>query len=226
MRSRALRIEGRLLLVGLVFGARQIGAEGEHVVRVETGIHALQMIEAAHQQSRAAEQHQSERDFADHEHAAQRVAPEADGVAAAAFAKRRDQIGLRHVDRRRETEQDAGQSGDRDGEQHHRGIQRDLIRARQNGRVQVDQQARSRPREQEPKGGAERGEQHALGEKLADQPSASRAQCVADADFAPPRGRAREQQVRQIDAGDQAARIPPPPSGSASAGRILPTTDS
>ena len=72
----------------------------------------LQVIEAAHQESGAGEQDQGERDFAHHQHRAQAIAAEADGVAAAAVAQGRHQVCARHVERRREAEEQAGENRD------------------------------------------------------------------------------------------------------------------
>ena len=196
-------VEGLLLRVGLVFGAGEIGVKGEDVVRVEAGVDALQVVEAAHQESGAAEEDEGERDLADHQHAAHRIAPEADRVAAAAFAECRREIGLRHVDRRRESEENPGEHGDGDGESDHAGVERNLSGARQDRGVEVDEQARAGPCEQEPEGGAERGEQDAFGEELADEAPASRAERVADADFAAARGGAGEQEIRKVHTGDE-----------------------
>ena len=52
----------------------------------------------------------------------------------------------------------------------------------------------------------ERGEHQTFGKELDDQPAAARAKCGADRDFTAARGAARQQEIRQIDAGDQQER--------------------
>ncbi len=132
-------VERRLLGVFRIFGVGQVGAEGQHAVRIEAGVHALQAVKAAHQQPRAREQHQRQSDFAGYQNAAQAVALEADRVAASAFAQRGVQIGARHLQRGRQAEENAGQYADGGGERHRAHIESDLRGARQNAGIHADQ---------------------------------------------------------------------------------------
>ena len=66
-----------------------------------------------------------------------------------------------------------------------------------------DQRPRAPERGREAGGPAEQAEQDALGEELPDQPRAAGAERRPHGDLARARLRARQQQVRHVDAGDQ-----------------------
>ena len=77
-------------------------------------------------QARADHQHDRQRDRADHEALAKQRLSRATRHAPAAAAKRVDQIAGAGVERRRQTEDHAGRRRDRQREQQHRHIERDL----------------------------------------------------------------------------------------------------
>ena len=70
-------------------------------------------------------------------------------------------------------------------------------------RPQRPQQVLAEPRDQQPGPAGEQAEERALGEQLADEPSAARPERDADRDLAAPAGGAGEQQVRHVRAGDE-----------------------
>src|SRR5436189_2978 len=65
------------------------------------------------------------------------------------------------------------------------------------------QQTNAAVRERDSGDAAGQGDQHAFGERLPDQASAPGAEREPDRDLALPRGRPREEQVRDVDACDQ-----------------------
>ena len=68
--------------------------EGQHALRVEAGRHPLDAREAAHEQARADEQDDRERDLAGHEQAAQPVAPREESAARRRAARALGELGL------------------------------------------------------------------------------------------------------------------------------------
>ncbi len=90
-----------------------------------------------------------------------------------------------------------------DGEEQHGAVDAHGVEARQVRRVQPRQRPRAGPREHEP-GQAAAGRQHeALGRELPQEPRAAGAERAAHRHLALARGRAREEQVRDVRARDQ-----------------------
>ena len=92
---------------------------------------------------------------------------------------------------------------DAEREQQHRRIDGRLVAARQTVGEPLTHHRHGPVGEQDAGGSTEQREHQALGEHLPDQPPAGGADRHADRDFALPRGRPREHQVRDVGAGDQ-----------------------
>jgi hypothetical protein len=175
---------------------------GHDAVRVEAGPHLLQPLVASNQQPGADQQHDGERHLADDERASRIRAARADGTAAGGANRSRDAAAA-GAQRRHEAEQHAGADRDHDREGEHAQIDRHLREARNAGRAERHQRPRAPRGSDEAGGPAEQAEQGALGEELADQAGAARAERRPDGDLARARLRPRQQQVRHVDAGDQ-----------------------
>ena len=113
-------------------------------------------------------------------------------------------VGPRRLPRRRASEQHAGQSTRRQRKQQHRNVQAHVgfgwQRERRHQRHDAVQHQR---REPDAEDAADRGERHALREHLTEQPGADCPHRGADRQLPLPRRPARQQQVRDVRAGDE-----------------------
>ena len=89
---------------------------GEDVVRVEAGVDVAQGEEGADEQGGSDEEDERERDFADDEQGAGFALAESGAGAVAAFLERRVEVGTRGADGGEQSEEDAGEQGDAEGE--------------------------------------------------------------------------------------------------------------
>ena len=97
----------------VVLRAGQVEPHRHQRPRIEAERRGLEVEEAAHEQRRADEQHERQRDLDDDERAAEPGAGTA-GVAAAALLEALLEVAARRLERRREPEDDAGQHRDGD----------------------------------------------------------------------------------------------------------------
>ena len=170
---------------------------------LETGILLHEALEAARQQRRADQQHHGQADLGHHQRAARSRAapppspPRPDSFSGRCMSPRAISI--------------AGHDAERDrGQQRQRDAQTQAFARR--GRSPASRGsstgvvATSAFTDHDSHGDAERGahqrQQHALGEELADQAAAARADRRANGDLALAHGRARQQQARHVGAGD------------------------
>ena len=174
----------RLLLGGGVRFADHEEASGQQRCGIETGARALQVEEAAHEQRRADEQHQRERDFEHDQAVAQPRAAAALAGSASAVAQRFLKIQAAGLQRRREAEDEAGQRGDaeRVGDDARADLPVNVVRhhARRHGVIQQPD-ADVRDREAERRRGET--EQHAFGQQLLDQLRAAGAERRPDTEL-------------------------------------------
>ena len=98
-------------------------------MRIESRLHFLETEEALDQQSRADQQHERERHFADEQEVA-RVCPPMPFTAAPAFFKRAADVEFRGLQRGREPEENAGENRKTEREKRDAIIEPDLIEAR------------------------------------------------------------------------------------------------
>ena len=98
---------------GRLFEARagQRHLHGDDVVGVEAGIDGVQGDEGADQQRGTNEQDDGQRDFADDQWGTDVPVADAGAGAVAAVLERGVQIGARHAERRKQSEQDSGEPG-------------------------------------------------------------------------------------------------------------------
>ena len=182
-------------------GKREV--EGQDPVGVEPGVHALQPGEALHQQAGAGQERQRQCDLRDHQHATQALAPAVARAAAPAFLEHAVQIDRRGVHRRRQPEQQSGQQRYDQREHHDRRIDPDLIRPGEIARVERGHRPDAPEGQPQAQHAAGEREQQALGQELAHESLPAGSQRGAHRDLLRPRGRAGEQQVGDVGAGDQ-----------------------
>ena len=180
---------------------RQRDAEREQAVGLETDRHARQAREALEQQAGADEQHQRQRDLGDHERVA-RSAPRRRRAAAAALQRvdRRLAGGERRGD---QAEDEAGGQRDREREREHAAVDGDLGSARQAAQRRRRRGRRSRTRAARRATPPVSDEQQALAAHPARQVPAAGAEREPHRRLVRSRGRANEQQVRDVGARDQ-----------------------
>ena len=102
--------ETLLLGRGRVLAPRQRQARHQDVRGVQPEIDRLQRDEAAHEQPRADQQHQRQRDFDDDEHAAEPAAAEAAADAFAGVLERLDHVAPGRLQRRDQPEEQRRQT--------------------------------------------------------------------------------------------------------------------
>ena len=106
---------------------------------------------------------------------------------------------------RHQTERQAGRHRNNHREREHREIERDLVEPRNRDAIahQREQAAQAQRRDAQSCDAAGGGEHQAFGQHLADQAAALGAECGAQADLALARRASRQQQVGNVDAGDE-----------------------
>ena len=190
-----------LLLAGRIAILRHEQAGDDDVIGLKSGIDTLQPQEAVEQQAGGREEHQRQRDL-EHDESRPRARSRG-GDPIALIANRRDPIGLRCLEGGQQAEQDA--RAQRDDHRHHRdrGIEAYVLRAKHAAGREVGEQ-RDEPRaQQQTREAAEHAEHQTLGQKLLDQIPAARAEGRANGELAPAPEGAREQQARDVRAGDE-----------------------
>ncbi len=185
---------------------RKLEGHRQEVLSPEAGVDREHAREALHQQPRAHEEHERERDLGDDEQVAHAARATRAG-AARALLHRLLQVGARGRERGREAEDDAGQKRQAEGEEEYVRVERELTQvghARELRRgYQRDEQVGAPQREHEPRAAAHEREQHALRQKLTHHAPARSAERRPQRDLFAPRRRAREQEVGDVGAGDQ-----------------------
>ena len=179
-----------------VLGQRRL--ERDQTIGHEPGVAVHDLAHGAEQERRAREQGQRDRDLAHDEGAAQPLAAATGRPAAAALDERLAQIAAHRLQRWRQTEQHAGQHG-----QQHRGHERRAIERRHERLRQLRRHGEAQPlhdveAHRDPDHAAGQGEQHALGQQLAQHPHAAGAERRADRHLLRPLLRPRDQQVRHV----------------------------
>ena len=174
------------------------------MVRVKPEIRSAGLAQALDAEAGADQQHERERDLADHQQAAQAVVGRRQARAASALLQRRVEIGPRGLQRRREPEDQAGGEGDQEGEPEGAGVDADRDPDGQIGMRHPSHQQVDRPiGDQHSKAPARAGQQQAFGEQLPDQPAAAGAHGESDGDFLLPAGGPGQEQVRHVGRHDQ-----------------------
>ena len=119
--------------------------------------------------------------------------------------ERRHQPRPRRLERRRDAKHDPGEERQREREQQHARVDREVERERQRAlrRRRRLERPDDDPRQRNAGDAADRRQQHAFGQQLPDEAPAARADGQPHRELAPPRRGPRQQQVRDVRAGDQ-----------------------
>ena len=162
----------------------------------------LQRDEAPDHQAGTDEKDERQRDLERHDAAAE---PASGGqpARAAGLAQQIHDVGARGAQRRHEPEHDRGHQRRAHGKRHHRRIDPHVLKARQVLRAERQQQPDADPREPDAGDGAGAGEHQALGEQLAHEARPRAPERRPHRQLALARGRADEQQVRDVGARDE-----------------------
>ena len=171
--------------------------------RVEAHVDVENANQAADEEAGADEQHARERDFGDDQGVSHPGAPAAFSRAARGVLQGVRDRGAARLQRRHETENDAGHERDRQREAERRGVGADVTKQRDTDRVQPGERAGARERQHQAHQRAAAREHDALGQHLREQPAAPGPEGGANGDLFLPRRRAREEQVRQVGADDE-----------------------
>ena len=124
-------------------------------------------------------------------------------AAAAALAQHVVQIQPRRAQRRHEPEHDARDERDAEREREHASVDADLVESRNLRRAELAEHFDAAIASTSPSDTAERRQQHALGEQLANDALAARADGRANRHLLLPHRGAREQKVRDVAARDE-----------------------
>ena len=193
---------GELLRSGCVVPVpRRIDLEGDEVLRLDPEVHGGQIRERPDEEPSAEEEQQRHGDLGRHEGLAQASA--APQHARRFGLERRREIRARRRERRRQTEHDAGQH--REAERKRQDPQ---IRHRRHDRgtagigEEAQDHRRAANRQRQSRQSSDDGERQTFDEKLLHEPGSRRAERQSRGDLALTPGRAGEQQIGDIRAGD------------------------
>src|SRR5262245_21731857 len=141
---------------------RQIDSDAQQFAGVHDRIDALQPNEAIEHQARAYQQRHSNRHFADDQQIPQPVTSARRG--GGAFLQPMLQPWPRSLQRRRKSEDQAGQDGERESEKQDAPVDIDLLQARQIVGAERDERLDSQPRQAQTAGAAQRSDQQTFGQ--------------------------------------------------------------
>jgi len=175
------------------------GAEGEDAGGLEAGGSALQPREALHEQARAGEEDDGDRDLGRD----QRAAQAASHRRASRLAQHLVEGDARDLGRGEQAEDDPRAQGDADREGQDGPAQRGFLRARKAGRIEGEHRLHREPGHGQPGRAAHEAQHAGLGQKLAHQAEAIGAQGGAHGQLTPARFPAREQQAGEVRAGQE-----------------------
>ena len=190
-----------------VVGALEAREVAEDLRRDDTvglipGLDALQPVEAGEEEPRADQQHDGHRHLRDDERRLQAPAPRGAAARRPGLFQRGRRTGARHQ-RRQRAKGEAGQDRQAQREQEHRHVDVDVARPRGEAPDERREPAEHQPRHDESEHAAAEGEQHALGEQLARQLSASSAERHAQRQLALAMQRPREREAGDVGAREQ-----------------------
>ena len=181
---------------------RQTHHGGEHVRRLEAGVHGREPGEAPHQQARPRQQHDGERHLGHGQRGPCPLQRRATARTAAAFLQRGHQLRASRLQRRRETEEQSGEQRHAQREQQHRRVHVSVRDAR---RAPLQRHQEPHARHGDPHAQRAPGERqhHALRQNLPHDVPARRAERRAQRELPLPRRGARQHEARHVGARDQ-----------------------
>ena len=189
----------------IVAAERRRELERDQVVERDAGVGGLEVLQAADEQPGAEQQQEAERDLRRDQPLAQEQRSAGAGDRADRVLQRRPRIRTAGAQRRQKPEDDAGQEGQAEREGEDAAVGRRLQsnrlavgRARTRAAPWVSATATATPTH-----AADRRQHETLDQQLAHQLTARGAERQPDRDFLLPHEAARDQQVRDVGAGDQ-----------------------
>src|SRR6202171_958856 len=196
--------EELLTMIGVITQGAEIKKHLKQILRLEARIVLLRVLHAAKEEPRSDERDQRQRNFRNHQQAAQTIVCPAQRSATAAEFQNLVDVRAGGLDGWDDAEDQAGQKRDRDRKSRHAGIEGKIDRAVEKKRRPEGPQDFAPPEGyQQSSQSAEQRKHGAFGQKLPNQAGAPRAHRRANAQFFFAFGGLREQQIGQVDAGDQ-----------------------
>ena len=183
--------------------AGQIDRGGQDTASAEAKVHALQLDETAQQQTGTRQQDQGDGDLGD-DQAAQHVVEPATSSVTAAVPEALVRM-FRRDEGRHDAKEESGDDCHDHREEDDGKIEPELIDPRNGKPVanQRQQTAMTQRSDHEARGPASHRQHEALGQHLPDEACPPRAECRAHAELALAGGASRQQQARDVDAGDE-----------------------
>ena len=170
---------------------------------IEAGIDPLRLLQAAHEEAGANEQHERERDLHDDQGVAQ-VEPARPARSPGFILECGRDIRIRRLQCGRKPEGDARQQGDRRREEEDRAVHRDVqVHRHRQGRLERHQQPQRPPGQHDTRGSAQRGQHRGFDEELADERAARGAERQPDRDLLAPLLRPGKEEAGQIGTRDE-----------------------
>ncbi len=189
------------LIIG-IFCEVEVDAHGEHVLRHEARVDALQLDQAVDHEPGANQQHIRKCHLCRNQRAPHEAAAGARGGLRALIFEGRGHVAA-GVNRCQRAAQDGGQRGAYDGEAEHPAVHRNLSRSRRQLAGEPDEQSHAAVRESDTDAGGKHGKEQTLGQQLAEQPSGAGPHRGADSEFAFTARHAGQNQVGHVGARDQ-----------------------
>lgn len=188
-------------------GQREL--QGHHARGLEAGIGGDDPGEAPRQQGRPRDHQQGHGHLAGHQDDADDPSGPAAGGPRRILLERIVQVGARRLEGRRQTEQQAGEERESEGEEEDGAVDADLRQHRTGDRPSLTRRAQGEQRldrpcsQQHAESASRESEEKALGEELRHDPRGACTQGRAEGHLAAPRRGARQLQIGQVDAGDE-----------------------
>ena len=176
--------------------------DDERLVGAIARVDRQQPHETPCQQTGADQQHDGQRDLGDHQALPHALARPAAGDAARAFGERVTDALLRCASGRHHAQGDGGQQRNTDRERHHRPVHLHVLDARKIARLHHGQCADAGERDGDTDKGRRGGQHDRFGEELSRDAAPARTDRQPHGDLPPARRRARQLQVRHVEAGD------------------------
>jgi hypothetical protein len=191
-------------LADVVPGEAEVDGHECRRIDVEAGGEVRGAREAAKEEARAHEEHDGERDLSDHERLPQPAAARSGSRAASLVLEGGDEVGATGLESGGEAEEDSGHEREKDGEGEHPAVHAHVeVHRDGKGRDEAAQRGARPDREREAKPPAEHRHEDTLGQEVPHHARAARPEGEPHRDLAPPGGRAREHEVRDVRARDR-----------------------
>ncbi len=198
----ALRSGEIAILVGII-GVREPHLRGDDVMRVEARTDLQELPEAAQEEAGADQKDQREGDFGGDQGAGDAHLALAGAGAAAAFSEAGDLIGAGGLQGGREAEDHASKNRNQKREEENAWADGHFTQARDICRREIQQGVFQHDHGKQSNASGNESEQYAFGEHLAMRRPRPGTESEADGNFAVASGGAGQEQIREIDAGDQ-----------------------